>query len=72
MTVLTVLFNKNKHDYLSWTVYYDDMCTTYQSDKDDSKWFSKALRRTQQLQVTEKEKKSQLQVKLKKEAYTVS
>ena len=30
------------------------------------------LRRTQQLQVTEKKKKSQLQVKFKKEVYTVS
>ena len=48
------------------------MCMTYQSNKDSSKWFLKALRRTQQLQVTEKEKKLQLQVKSKKEVYTVS
>ena len=47
------------------------MCTTYQSDKDNFKWFSKALRKTRQLQVTEKEKKSQLQVESDKEAYIV-
>ena len=35
-TVLTVLFSKHKHDYLSWTVCYNNMCITYQSNKDDS------------------------------------
>ena len=48
------------------------MCITYRSDKNDSEWFSRASKKTQQLQVTEKEKKSQLQVESKKEAYTVS
>ena len=28
-TVLTVSFNKHEHDCLSWTVCYNDMCTTY-------------------------------------------
>ena len=36
-TVLTVLFNKHEYDCLSWTVCYDNMCTTHQSDKDDLK-----------------------------------
>ena len=70
-TVLTVLFSKNKHDCLSWTVYYNNMCTTYRSDKDSSEWFSRISKKTQQLQVTEKEKKSQLWVKSKKEAYMI-
>ena len=34
-TVLTVLFSKHKHDCLSWIVYYNNMCITYQSNKDD-------------------------------------
>ena len=58
MTVLTVLFSKNKHDCLSWTVCYNDMCITYRSDKNDSEWFSRVSKKTQQLQVTEKRKKS--------------
>ena len=57
-TVLTVSFSKNKHDCLSWTVCYNDMCTTHRSDKNSSEWFLRASKKTQQLQVTEKEKKS--------------
>ena len=72
VTVLTVLFSKHKHDCLSWTACYNDMCTMHWSDKDDSEWFSKALRKTQWLQVTEKEKKSQLQVESEEKAYIVS
>ena len=26
---------------MSWTAYYNDVCQTYQSDKDDSEWYSK-------------------------------
>ena len=47
------------------------MCTTYRSDKNSFEWFSRASKEMQQLQVTEKEKKPQLQVELKKEAYTI-
>ena len=72
MTVLTVSFSKHKHDCLSWTVCYDDMCTTHWSDKDDSEWFLKVFRKMQQLQVMEKERKSQLQVELSEEVYTVN
>ena len=28
-TILIVLFSKHKYDYLSWTVCYNDMCTTH-------------------------------------------
>ena len=48
------------------------MYTTYWSNKNDFRWFLKASRKMQQLQVTEKRKKSQLWVESKKEAYTVS
>ena len=72
MTILTVSFNKNKHDCLSQIVCYNDTCMTYQSDKNNFKKFSKALKKMQQLQVTEKEKKSQLQMRSKKDTYTVS
>ena len=48
------------------------MYTTYRSDKNDSEWFSRASKKTQQLQVTEKRKKSQLQVESKEETYIVS
>ena len=48
------------------------MCVTHQSNKDNSEWFSKMSRKIQQLQVTEKEKKPQLQVKSSEEAYIVS
>ena len=34
-TVLTVSFNKHKHNCLSWTVCYNNTCTTYWSNKDD-------------------------------------
>ena len=71
-TVLTVSLSKHEHDCLSWTVCYNNMCTMHQSDKDNFEWFSKALRKMQQLQVMEKEKKPQLWVELKEEAYTVS
>ena len=71
-TVLIAWFSKHEHDCLSWTACYDNMCTTYWSDKDDSDWFSKAPRKMQQLQVTEKEKKPQLQVESKERAYMVS
>ena len=71
-TVLTVLFSKHEHDCLSWTACYNNTCITHWSDKDDSEWFSKTSRKMQQLQVTEKGKKSQLQVKSSKEAHTVS
>ena len=70
-TVLTAWFSKHKHNCLSWTVCYDDTCITYQSDKDDSDWFSKAPRKTQHLQVTEKGKKPQLQVESKERAYMI-
>ena len=46
-TVLTVLFNKNEHDCLSWTVCYDDMCTTHKDNKNDSEWFSRAFKKMQ-------------------------
>ena len=72
MTVLTVSFSKNKHDCLSWTVCYNNMCTTHRDDKNSFRWFSRASKKTQQLQVTEKEKKLQLQVESKEEAYTIS
>ena len=71
VTVLTVSSSKNEHDCLSWIVCYDDMCTTYRSDKNNSEWFSRVFKRMQQLQVTEKEKKSQLWVELKKGAYMI-
>ena len=35
-TVLTAQFSKHKHNCLSWTVCYNNMCITHQSDKDDS------------------------------------
>ena len=47
------------------------MCITYRSDKNSSEWFSRAFKKTQQLQVTEKRKKPQLWVESKKETYTV-
>ena len=28
---------------MSWTVYYNDVCQTHQSDKEDSKWYLKLL-----------------------------
>ena len=71
-TVLTVLFSKNKHDCLLWTVCYNNMCITHRSDKNSSEWFSRASKKTQQLQVTEKRKKPQLWVESKKGTYTVS
>ena len=72
VTVLTDSSSKNKHDCLSWTVCYDDMCITHRSDKNGSEWFSRASKKMQQLQVTEKRKKPQLWVESKKETYTVS
>ena len=48
------------------------MCTTYRDNKNSFEWFSRVFKKMQQLQVIEKEKKSQLQVEFKKEAYTIS
>ena len=36
VTVLTILFSKNEHDCLSWTVCYNDMCMTHWSNKNSS------------------------------------
>ena len=37
---------QNEHDCLSWTACYNDLCVTHWSNKDDSEWFLKALKRT--------------------------
>ena len=30
---------------MSWTAYYNNICQTHRSDKDDSEWYSKSLRK---------------------------
>ena len=35
----------NQHNNMSWTVCYNDICQTHQSDKKDSEWYSKSLKK---------------------------
>jgi len=37
---LVTMNKKIVHNQLSWTAYYDDMCWTHQSEKDESEWYS--------------------------------
>ena len=34
----------HQHNSMSWTAYYDNVCQTHRSDKNDSEWYSKSLK----------------------------
>ena len=35
----------HQYNSMSWTAYYENICQMYQSDKEDSEWYSKSLRK---------------------------
>ena len=35
----------HQHNSMSWTAYYNNICQTHQSDKEDSEWYSRSSRK---------------------------